>query len=105
MRKQFTHTWHIYVTKAIYALLALFCRENDLRASSGKFLRVKYCRPESFDFLCLWYTSVKIFSSATYLRRVESELFGADVPSLSSYSEGLAARAMTSEFQQHSPVL
>ena len=54
MRKQFRYTWHIYVTKAIYALLAHFCRENDLRASSGKFLRVKLCRPESLDFLCLW---------------------------------------------------
>ena len=54
MRKQFTHTWHIYVTKAFYVLLTHFCRENDLRASSGKFLRVKFYRPESLDFLCLW---------------------------------------------------
>ena len=33
-RKQFTHFWHL-------------CRGNDLRALSGKFLRVKVCRPES----------------------------------------------------------
>ena len=46
--------WHIHVARAIYALLAHTCRENDLRAPSGKFLRVKFCRPESFDFLCLW---------------------------------------------------
>ena len=29
-------------------------REVYLRASSGKFLRVKSCCPESFRFLCLW---------------------------------------------------
>ena len=46
--------WHIYVAKAIYALLPHICRENDLRTPSGKFLRVKFCQPESFDFLCLW---------------------------------------------------
>ena len=32
--------------------------EVYLRASSGKFLRVKGCRPESFKFLCLWLLSV-----------------------------------------------
>ena len=41
-----------YIAKAIYALLAHICRKNDLRTPSGKFLRVKFCRPESFDFLC-----------------------------------------------------
>ena len=50
---KFLHFWHIYVAKAIYALLAHFCRKNNLRTPSGKFLRVKFCRPESFDFLCL----------------------------------------------------
>ena len=45
---------HIYVAKAIYALLAHFCHESDLRALSGKFLLVIFCRLESFDFLCLW---------------------------------------------------
>ena len=43
----------IYVAKASYALLARFCRKNNLRTLSGKFLHVKFCRPESFDFLCL----------------------------------------------------
>ena len=43
----------LYVAKAIYTLLAHICRENDLRTPSGKFLRVRFCRPESFDFLCL----------------------------------------------------
>ena len=40
-QKRFTHFWHL-------------CRGNDLRTSSGKFLRVKVCRPESCDFLGLW---------------------------------------------------
>ena len=31
-----------------------FCRENDLRTLSGKFLRVEFCHPESSDFLGLW---------------------------------------------------
>ena len=31
-----------------------FCRENDLRTSSGKFLRVESCHPESSEFLGLW---------------------------------------------------
>ena len=33
-----------------------FCRENDSRTSSGKFLRVESCHPESSDFLGLWET-------------------------------------------------
>ena len=39
-----------------------FCRENNLRTSSGKFLRVESCHPESSDFLGLWiyYTSLKL---------------------------------------------
>ena len=36
-----------------HALLAHFFRENNLRTPSAKFLCVKFCRPESFDFLCL----------------------------------------------------
>ena len=37
-------------------VLALWhvCRESNLRTPSGKFLRMKFCRPESFDFSCLW---------------------------------------------------
>ena len=31
-----------------------FCRENDLRTSSRKFLRVESCHLESSDFLGLW---------------------------------------------------
>ena len=50
-QKQFMHFGHISVAKAIYTLLTHFCRKNDLRALSGKFLRVIFCRPESFDFL------------------------------------------------------
>ena len=45
-RKQFTLFWYIYVAKTIYALLVQMSRTN-LRTSSGKFLRVKFCRPES----------------------------------------------------------
>ena len=30
-----------------------FCRENNLHTSSGKFLRVEFCHPESSDFLGL----------------------------------------------------
>ena len=55
LQKRFTHFWHIYVAKAIYVLWAHICREYVLRTPSGKFLRVKFCRLESFDFLCLWY--------------------------------------------------
>ena len=36
-----------------FAFLAYICRKNNLRTPSGKFLRVKFCQPESFDFLCL----------------------------------------------------
>ena len=42
-----------YVAKDIYALLAHFFREHNLRTPSAKFLCIKFCRPESFDFLCL----------------------------------------------------
>ena len=38
--ERFTHFWHT-------------CRGKNLRTSSGKFLRVKVCRPESWDFLGL----------------------------------------------------
>ena len=40
-------TYFFYVVKAIYALLASMSRNENLRTSSGKFLRVKVCRPES----------------------------------------------------------
>ena len=53
MQKRFMYFLHIYVAKTNYALLAHFCCKNNLRALSGKFLRVKFCQPESFDFLCL----------------------------------------------------
>ena len=43
-RNQYTHFWRIYVGKnnirIFGAFLAHFCRENNLRPSSGKFLRV-----------------------------------------------------------------
>ena len=42
------HFGHFYVAKAIYALLAHFCRKSNLPAMSGKFLRVIFCRLESF---------------------------------------------------------
>ena len=48
-QKELTHTF--FAAKTIYAL---FCRENDLRTSSGKFWRVESCHPESSDFLGLW---------------------------------------------------
>ena len=69
LQKQFTHTFFccknylclffchnkiyapFFVAKMIYAF---FCRKNDLRTSSGKFLRVDSCHPESSDFLGLW---------------------------------------------------
>ena len=51
----------LFVAKRVYALYlsrktiyALFGRENDLRTSSGKFLCVEFCHPESSDFLGLW---------------------------------------------------
>ena len=48
--KAISHFWHIYLAKAIYALLAYICRKNNLRTPSGKFLRMKFCPPESFAF-------------------------------------------------------
>ena len=51
---RFTHFWRIFVAKASYALLAHICRKNDLGTLSGKFLQMKFCEPESFDFLCLY---------------------------------------------------
>ena len=79
LQKWFEHTCfvaktiytHFFVTKTIYALFChkknlcilflsrklftrFFCRKNHLRTSSGKFLRVESCHPESSDFLGLW---------------------------------------------------
>ena len=54
----------VYVAKTIYALFWRICRKNDLRAPSGKFLRVKICHPESLDFLGLWQlkdSMIKVF--------------------------------------------
>ena len=45
---------NVNVAKTIYALFWPICRINDLRAPSGKFLRIKICHPESLDFLGLW---------------------------------------------------
>ncbi len=42
-QKQFMHFWRK-------------CCQKNLRTSSGKFLRVKFWQPESFDFLCLCLT-------------------------------------------------
>ena len=73
LRTLFCHKNYFYtffVTKRIYAhffcrehglrvffvaetIYAFFCRENDLRTSSGKFLRVESCHPENSDFLGL----------------------------------------------------
>ena len=50
-RNQFTHFWHK-------------CRENNLRTLSGKFLRVKFCRPESWDFLGLCWPPLKMSTFA-----------------------------------------
>ena len=35
MQNRFMHFLHIYVAKAVYALLAHFCRENDLLGDTG----------------------------------------------------------------------
>ena len=43
-QKEFAHTF--FVVNTVYA----FFRENDFRTSSGKFLRVESCYPESFGF-------------------------------------------------------
>ena len=57
-RKNYLRTF--FVTKRIYApflsqkqFTRFFCRENNLCTSSGKFLRVESCHPESLDFLGL----------------------------------------------------
>ena len=49
-RKRFTHFWHIYVAKAIYALLAHTCRKNDLRTPSGKFFPGEILPTGKFGF-------------------------------------------------------
>ena len=41
--KRFTHFWHM-------------CHRQNLCTSSGKFLLVIVCRPESWDFLGVWLT-------------------------------------------------
>ena len=43
----------IYALFVIKTIFAIFGRKNDLRTSSGKFLRVESCHPESSDFLGL----------------------------------------------------
>ena len=35
--------------------MCVFCRENDLRIPSGKFLRIEFCHSGNSDFLGLWY--------------------------------------------------
>ena len=59
-RKRFTHFWHIYVAKAIYALLAHTCRENDLRTPSGKFFSGWILPTGKFGFFVslLWLTNI-----------------------------------------------
>ena len=58
----------IFVTKRICASflcrergLCIFFRENDLGTSSGKFLHVESCHPESSDFLGLWLSGGSIY--------------------------------------------
>ena len=48
-RKRFTH----FICREKW-FTHFFCRESNLRTSSGKFLRVQFCHPESSDFLGLW---------------------------------------------------
>ena len=54
LQKQFTHT---FVSRKRFT--RFFCCENNLRTSSGKFLRIESCHPESLDFLglCCIYTN------------------------------------------------
>ena len=42
---------HKMVTMLQKQHIHFFCRESNLRTSSGKFLRVQFCHPESSDFL------------------------------------------------------
>ena len=60
--------------KTIYALLAHFCRENYLHAPSGKFLRVKFCKPESLDFLCLWRNVAEVMRKVVEVMRKIAEV-------------------------------
>ena len=48
-RKRFTH----FICREKW-FTHFFCRKSNLRTSSGKFLRVQFCHPESSDFLGLW---------------------------------------------------
>ena len=52
-----------------------FCRENDLHISSGKFLRVESCHPESSDFLGLWRTEVSCVIFFGFLKTKMLEIF------------------------------
>ena len=49
----------VYVAKTNYALLTKISQKN-LCTSPGKFLRVKFCRPESCDFLDLWWRAANL---------------------------------------------
>ena len=61
-----------FVAKTIYALYLsqklfthFICHENDLHTSSGKFLRIQSCHPESSDFLGLWMSWTTLHCSSS----------------------------------------
>ena len=68
-RNQFTHFWHK-------------CRENNLRTLSGKFLRVGFCRPESWDFLGLCSFHIALPRAGLLHRTLPEDQPGVDGPSL-----------------------
>ena len=84
-------SWLIHSFKTLKFILFFFprCGKKNTTCFVSFLRKVKICSLAGF---CTMYACLK---------RFESELFGADVPCLSSYSGGLAARARTSKYQQH----
>ena len=50
----FSRTFDALCRKSHLRTFSAFLSRKNLRTPSGKFLREKFCQPESFDFLCLW---------------------------------------------------
>ena len=49
----FSRTFDALCRKSHLRTFSAFLSRKNLRTPSGKFLREKFCQPESFDFLCL----------------------------------------------------
>ena len=57
----FSRTFDALCRKSHLRTFSAFLSRKNLRTPSGKFLREKFCQPESFDFLCLWVQPGKFY--------------------------------------------